>query len=152
MSATATTATATEAQEIRDFYLRYVDLANKREFDRMADFAHEEVIMNGTPVRMADMVAEFYKHVEAVPDLHWEIQEVVVEGDRIAARLVDTGTPVKEWNGGTHRRLGLVRRDRLLPAPGRQVQVHVVPDGHRLGTAAARRLTRNPANAARPAR
>ncbi|WBC03075.1 ester cyclase [Micromonospora sp. WMMA1976] len=88
-------------QELRDFYLRYVELANKREFTRMADFAHEEVIMNGTPVKTADMVAEFYKHVEAVPDLHWEIQDVVVEGDRIAARLVDTGTPVKEWNGLT---------------------------------------------------
>ncbi|MEV6691282.1 ester cyclase [Micromonospora sp. NPDC051196] len=88
-------------QELRDFYLRYVELANKREFERMADFAHEEVIMNGTPVKMADMVAEFYKHVDAVPDLHWEIQEIVVEGDRIAARLIDTGTPVKEWNGLT---------------------------------------------------
>ena len=100
MSATATnTEAGMSTREVRDFYLRYVDLANKREFDRMADFAHEEVIMNGTPVRMADMVAEFYKHVEAVPDLHWEIQDLVVEGDRIAARLVDTGTPVKEWNG-----------------------------------------------------
>ncbi|MFD4208424.1 ester cyclase [Micromonospora tulbaghiae] len=100
MSSTVTDA-GMSTQELRDFYLRYVDLANKREFARMADFAHEEVVMNGTPVKMADMVAEFYKHVEAVPDLHWEIQDVVVEGDRIAARLVDTGTPVKEWNGLT---------------------------------------------------
>ncbi|MET7878071.1 ester cyclase [Micromonospora profundi] len=88
-------------QELRDFYLRYVELANKREFDRMADFAHEEVIMNGTPVKMADMVAEFHKHVDAVPDLHWEVQDLVVEGDRVAARLIDTGTPAKEWNGLT---------------------------------------------------
>ncbi|MFD2357326.1 ester cyclase [Nonomuraea ferruginea] len=86
-------------EELRDFYLRYVDLANKREFHRMADFAHDEVIMGGTPVKRDDMVAEFYKHVEAVPDFHWEIQELVADGDRVAARLVDTGTPVKEWNG-----------------------------------------------------
>ena len=88
-------------EELRDFYLRYVELANKREFAQMADFAHEEVIMNGTPVKMADMVAEFYKHIDAVPDLHWEIQDLVVEGDRVAARLIDTGTPVREWNGLT---------------------------------------------------
>ncbi|MFF5181446.1 ester cyclase [Micromonospora sp. NPDC000316] len=100
MSANATT-TSMSTNELRDFYLRYVELANKREFDRMADFAHDEVIMNGTPVKMADMVAEFYRHVDAVPDLHWEIQELVVEGDRVAARLIDTGTPVKEWNGLT---------------------------------------------------
>jgi predicted ester cyclase len=93
------TGSGMSTEELRDFYLRYVELANKREFDRMADFAHEEVIMNGTPVKMADMVAEFYRHVEAVPDLHWEIQELVVEGDHLAARLIDTGTPVQEWNG-----------------------------------------------------
>jgi len=86
-------------EELRDFYLRYVELANKREFARMAEFAHEEVIMNGTPVKMADMVAEFYKHVDAVPDFHWEIQDLVVDGDRVAARLIDTGTPVREWSG-----------------------------------------------------
>ncbi|MEU5906109.1 ester cyclase [Micromonospora sp. NPDC047467] len=96
---TNATGSGMTTQELRDFYLRYVELANKREFDSMADFAHEEVIMNGTPVKMADMVAEFYKHVDAVPDLHWEIQELIVEGDRVAARLIDTGTPVQEWNG-----------------------------------------------------
>jgi predicted ester cyclase len=29
------------------------------------------------------------------------VQEIVVEGDRIAARRIDTGTPVAEWNGPT---------------------------------------------------
>ena len=95
----AATRSGMSTEELRDFYLRYVELANKREFARMADFAHEEVIMNGTPVKMADMVAEFHKHIDAVPDLHWEIQDLVVEGDQVAARLIDTGTPAKEWNG-----------------------------------------------------
>lgn len=98
---TETTTAGTTTDDLRDFYVRYVGLANAREFDRMADFAHEEVVMNGTPVKMADMVAEFYRHVEAVPDLHWEIEDLVVEGNRLAARLTDTGTPVKEWNGLT---------------------------------------------------
>jgi len=98
---TDTTTAAMTTDELRDFYVRYVGLANSRDFDRMADFAHEEVVMNGTPVKMADMVAEFYRHVEAVPDLHWQIEDLVVEGNRIAARLTDTGTPVQEWNGLT---------------------------------------------------
>lgn len=87
------------SSELRDFYLRYVDLANKRDFDRMDEFVHDEVIVNGTPVARADMVAEFRRHTDAVPDLAWEIQDLVIEGDRIAARLLDTGTPVAEWNG-----------------------------------------------------
>ena len=96
---TETTTTDMTTDELRDFYLRYVALANARQFERMAEFAHEEVVMNGTPVRMADMIAEFHRHVEAVPDLHWQVEDLVVEGGHIAARLTDTGTPVREWNG-----------------------------------------------------
>ncbi len=99
MSTETTTHAGMTTEDLRDFYLRYVELANAREFERMADFAHEEVVMNGALVKMADMVAEFHRHVDAVPDFHWEIEDLVVEGDRVAARLTDTGTPVKEWNG-----------------------------------------------------
>lgn len=87
------------AEELRDFYRRYIDLANNRDFDRMDEFAHDEVIMNGTPVARDDMVAEFRRHTTAVPDLTWEIKELLVDGGHVAARLVDTGTPEQEWNG-----------------------------------------------------
>ncbi len=96
---TATLTTSMTAEELRDFYRRYVELANNRDFDRMHEFAHDEVIMNGTAVSRDDMVAEFRRHTDAVPDMAWEIKELVVEGDRVAARLHDTGTPVGEWNG-----------------------------------------------------
>ncbi|MFD6140898.1 ester cyclase [Promicromonospora sp. NPDC060271] len=89
----------TTAEELRDFYRRYIELANNRDFDRMDEFAHDEVIMNGTPVSRDDMVAEFRRHTNAVPDLHWEVQELLVDGTHVAARLVDSGTPVTEWNG-----------------------------------------------------
>ncbi|MCP2267396.1 ester cyclase [Promicromonospora thailandica] len=99
---TDTTGTQTAgmtAEELRDFYRRYIELANTRDFDRMSEFAHDEVIMNGTPVARDDMVAEFRRHTDAVPDLHWEVQELLVDGTHVAARLIDTGTPVAEWNG-----------------------------------------------------
>lgn len=101
---TDTTGTAPQTagmtpDELRDFYRRYIELANNRDFDRMAEFAHDEVIMNGTPVSRDDMVAEFHRHTDAVPDLSWEVQELLVDGTHVAARLVDTGTPVAEWNG-----------------------------------------------------
>ena len=37
--------------------------------------------------------------INAVPDMHWEVQELLFDRDRIAARVVNTGTPVKEWLG-----------------------------------------------------
>jgi predicted ester cyclase len=91
--------TGMSTEELRDFYLRYVELANNRDFDRMDEFAHDELIMNGTPVARDDVVAALRQHTEAVPDLSWEVQDLLVEGDRIAARLIDRGKPVAEWNG-----------------------------------------------------
>ncbi|MFE2849116.1 ester cyclase [Streptomyces scopuliridis] len=34
-----------------------------------------------------------------MPDLHWELQDLAVDGDNLAARLINTGTPAKEWLG-----------------------------------------------------
>ncbi|MDR6318496.1 putative ester cyclase [Actinoplanes couchii] len=37
--------------------------------------------------------------LEAVPDLGWEVTDFAVDGDNLAARLVNRGTPVKPWLG-----------------------------------------------------
>ncbi|MEU7757584.1 ester cyclase [Micromonospora aurantiaca (nom. illeg.)] len=40
------------------------------------------------------------KHdVDAVPDLRWEVKELLFDRDRIAVRAINYGTPVKEWLG-----------------------------------------------------
>jgi predicted ester cyclase len=85
--------------ELRSFYEGYVALANDRDFDRLDEFVHDEVIVNGTPVARDDMVAQLRGHTLAVPDFSWDLQDLVVGDGRIAARLVDRGTPVSEWNG-----------------------------------------------------
>lgn len=87
-------------EQLHDFYRRYVELANTRDFDRLHEFVNDEVTQNGVPSTRAEMAAALKAHTDAIPDLVWEIQEVVVEGNRIAARLRDTGTPQKEWFGG----------------------------------------------------
>ncbi|GGJ61196.1 ester cyclase [Streptomyces brasiliensis] len=95
--------TGTSAQELREFYGRYVEMANTRDFDGIREILHDEVLLGGTtPVPRDAIIAELRKHTEAVPDLHWEIQELLVEGSHIAARALDTGTPVAEWNGVAH--------------------------------------------------
>ena len=38
-------------------------------------------------------------HLAAVKDFVWRLDDLVIEGDRVAARLTDTGTPVTEWLG-----------------------------------------------------
>jgi predicted ester cyclase len=59
--------------DLREAYLAYLEAANDRAFHRMA--------------------------VDSVRDYHWRLDDLIIEGDRVAARLTVTGTPVKEWLG-----------------------------------------------------
>jgi len=85
--------------DLRGFYRRYLEMLNAREFDRLDEFFHERVTMNGVPGSREQILASLREHTGAVPDLTWQLEELVVEGDRLAARLLDTGTPAQEWLG-----------------------------------------------------
>jgi predicted ester cyclase len=84
---------------LRDFYQRYVDALNAREFDRMEEFVHESIVMHSEPSSREALLAQLHSIVDAVPDFHWEIQELAINGDSIAVRAINTGTPTKEWLG-----------------------------------------------------
>jgi predicted ester cyclase len=85
--------------DLREFYLRYVEELNAHRFDDMAEFINDRTTLNGEPATREDLVAVQNADVDAVPDLHWEIKELLFDGDRLAVRAVNTGTPVKEWLG-----------------------------------------------------
>ena len=85
--------------DLREVYHAYLAAANARQWDRMAAFAHDTVVFNGETVSRDDYVDAMRQAVDAVPDLVWHLDDLVVEGDRVAVRLTDTGTPAKEWLG-----------------------------------------------------
>ncbi|MTD53099.1 ester cyclase [Amycolatopsis pithecellobii] len=85
--------------ELRGFYLRYLEQLNAHKFDQMDEFIDERTTLNGEPATRDDLIAVQKADVDAVPDLHWELKELLFDGDRLAARLINTGTPVKEWLG-----------------------------------------------------
>lgn len=87
--------------DLREFYDRYIAALNARDFDVMKDFIHDEVTLNGTPVKRNDIVAVQRDEVGAVPDLHWVLTNLIVDGDRLGAQLINTGTPAKEFVGAT---------------------------------------------------
>ncbi|MFC4562403.1 ester cyclase [Nocardiopsis mangrovi] len=84
---------------LRDFYGRYIEALNAHEFDRMDEFVHESIVLHSEPSSRAAVVAQLNSIVDAVPDFHWEIRELAINGDSLAARLANTGTPAKEWLG-----------------------------------------------------
>lgn len=84
--------------DLRSWYLRYVAALNARELD-MSEFIHDRVVMNNEQVTRGDGVAAIEQTLDAVPDFHWEVKELLLDRDRIAVRAINTGTPVKEWLG-----------------------------------------------------
>src|SRR4029453_17143984 len=83
--------------DLRKVYLDYIKAVNARELHRMAEFTHDTIIFNGEPVSRDDYVAAMQQAMDSVQNFVWRLDDLIIEGDRVAARLTDTGTPVKEW-------------------------------------------------------
>jgi len=88
------------AAELGQHYRRYIDCLNQRQIDQLDGFVHETIRYNGAPMSRDDWKAgPILATIEVMPDFRWTISEIVVEGERIAARLTDTGTLAREWLG-----------------------------------------------------
>lgn len=85
--------------DLRAVYERYLAALNARELDRMSEFAHDTLTFNGDTISRDDYVAAIRGHLAAVDGFAWHLEDLVVEGDVVATRLTDTGTPVREWLG-----------------------------------------------------
>lgn len=72
---------------------------NAHDFHRMTEFVHDELVENVKKVTRDDIIAELQAHGDAVPDFTWRVQDVAIDGDRVAARLFNQGTHTKEWLG-----------------------------------------------------
>jgi predicted ester cyclase len=67
--------------------------------DDLGEFVSEQVSGSG-PVDGLTAYIEGIKAVcTAFPDYHWDLQELVVEDDRIAARLIGQGTHTGAFSG-----------------------------------------------------
>jgi len=85
--------------EIREMYSRYANALNARELDKLDDLISDDVVLNGQPTSRATVIAAISNNIDAVPDMHWELSELLIDGDRLAVRATNTGTPNREWLG-----------------------------------------------------
>jgi predicted ester cyclase len=60
-------------KEVREVFERYVQALYAHEFDRMAEFIHDELTENGQSVTRDDVIAELKGHGDAVPDFTWRV-------------------------------------------------------------------------------
>lgn len=85
--------------DLRAWYLRYIAALNAHEFDGMDEFIADDVVLGGEPGTRDVVVGVLKGIVDAVPNFHWEVDEMLVDRNGIAVRVINTGTPAKEWLG-----------------------------------------------------
>ena len=82
----------TRRDEHRSLYLSYLEYCNEHDVDRMASFYTSSIKVNDVPMDPAAVAAQFTLLFSAFPDWHWEIRNLVVDGDNIAVHFTVTGT------------------------------------------------------------
>jgi predicted ester cyclase len=121
--------------DLTQFYTRYIAAINAREFDFVAGLIHEDVLMNGAPHKRADVLTSLRGIADAVPDYRWNVQDLFVVDDRIAARLQNTGTPVKTFMGhaATGARVDFMEFASYKIRNGRFAEMWFLMDGDTVG-------------------
>ena len=82
----------TQREQHRSLYLSYLEHCDKHDLDRMASFYTSTIKVNEVPMDPAAVAAQFAPLFSAFPDWHWEIRNLVVDGDYIAVHFTVTGT------------------------------------------------------------
>lgn len=76
--------------DLRQRYLNYLDRCNEHRFETLGNFVALDV--NGPGEGLARYITGLQDVVRAFPDYQWIVQDVLVDGDRLAARLTGSGT------------------------------------------------------------
>jgi predicted ester cyclase len=80
-------------------YERYLTRCNEHRFDQLGELVSEQVGGSGAADGLAGYIERLKGLCTSFPDYHWELQELVVEGDTIAARLIGAGTHTGPFGG-----------------------------------------------------
>ena len=80
-------------------YERYLTRCNEHRVDELGEFVSEQVSGSGPVDGLSGYVEGVKAVCTAFPDYHWELQELVVEQDTIAARLIGRGTHTGPFSG-----------------------------------------------------
>ncbi|MDD7942285.1 ester cyclase [Actinomycetospora lutea] len=82
-----------------EVYRAYLACLNERRFDDLDRFVHEAITYNGAPMTRGEYRDLLVGDVTTIPDLVFTVDQLVVQGDRVAARLWFDCTPRGEFRG-----------------------------------------------------
>ena len=87
------------ATSLSDLYRAYIDCLNRQDWVRLGSYVDDEVEHNSRPLKLAGYRDMLVNDFEAIPDLRFNIQPLVCDPPRVAARLTFECSPKGEFLG-----------------------------------------------------
>jgi len=118
----------------RERYQEYVAVLNERRLDDLPEYVAPELTYNDEPLTCAEYQDLLRGDVRAVPDLFYDVHDLVVEEQRVAARIVFRCTPEQEFLGlaPTGRRIEFAEHVFYRLRDGRIAEVRSLLDRDRV--------------------
>ncbi|KFY30723.1 hypothetical protein V493_01713 [Pseudogymnoascus sp. VKM F-4281 (FW-2241)] len=91
-SVSKVTGYASQIEERRALYLTYNEFCNAHNFKAMESFYTSPIKVSDEPSAPSKIATQYEPIIAAFPDWHWEIRNLTIEGDYIAAHIRITGT------------------------------------------------------------
>ncbi|WP_432510023.1 ester cyclase [Kineococcus sp. SYSU DK001] len=88
-----------EPQDVTAVYERYLACCNDHRVEDLGEFVADDVSGSGPVDGLAAYVEGVAAVIRGFPDYRWELQEKVVQGDTLCARLVGRGTHTGTFSG-----------------------------------------------------
>ena len=84
---------------LNKIYEEYIGCLNRQEWVRLGNFVDDEVKYNGRPLHLSGYLKMLLKEFDDIPDLRFNIQFLITEPPRIAARLAFECSPRADFLG-----------------------------------------------------
>lgn len=87
-------------QALASWYQEYAEALNDHAYERLESYIADEVVVGGgSRVPRSAVISALQQIADVVPDIRWDMQELIVDRDGLAVRAINRGTPVKQWLG-----------------------------------------------------
>lgn len=84
---------------LSDLYRAYIDCLNRRDWVQLGRYVDDEVEHNDRPLKLSGYRDMLVKDFQDIPDLRFNIQLLICEPPRVAARLAFECSPKGEFLG-----------------------------------------------------
>ena len=86
-------------EELADVYRNYIACLNRQDWAALGQFVHDDVAHNGRPLGLSGYRAMLEQDFRDIPDLRFDIELLISEPPRIAARLKFDCSPAGKFLG-----------------------------------------------------